>query len=80
MHVIFIHGQMKAAFRNRFRRAGMENIPLKMVFRVSRYFSYWCSCKGFHRIVSVVQPTTPGKGGLKSAGFPKSCPLKSRKN
>ncbi|VDD89569.1 unnamed protein product [Enterobius vermicularis] len=31
-----------------------ESVPLYNVYKVIRYYSFWRSCKGFHRIVTVI--------------------------
>lgn len=60
VHCVFCHNELKAAFGNREKQPGMKQIPLKFIFRVSRYFCYWWSCKSFHRIVSIISPVTDG--------------------
>ncbi|KAI6184476.1 Twk-2 [Aphelenchoides bicaudatus] len=69
VHCVFYHGELKAAFGNKNKKAGMQQIPLKFIFKVSRYFCYWFSCKSFHRIVSVIAPVTDE--GHKLFGFDK---------
>lgn len=36
-------------------------VPLSKVYKVTRFYSFWRSCAGFHRIITVI---TPGAGGI----------------
>ncbi|KAL6735898.1 hypothetical protein Aduo_006297 [Ancylostoma duodenale] len=62
-------GEMRGAYRSRVRGGGIAKVSLHKVFRVSRFFSSWRTCPGFHRIVSVINPVT--EGGEKSYKFKK---------
>lgn len=39
-----------------------DEVPLSKVYKVTRYYSFWKTCTGFHRIITVVAPAI----GLKS--------------
>uniref|UniRef100_A0A914DXR1 Uncharacterized protein n=1 Tax=Acrobeloides nanus TaxID=290746 RepID=A0A914DXR1_9BILA len=67
--MLMAQGKLKTAYRTRLSGAGMEQVPLEKVFRVSRYFSYWKTCHNFHRIISLVSPVI--ESGEKTYGFQK---------
>ncbi|CAJ0576556.1 unnamed protein product, partial [Mesorhabditis spiculigera] len=56
-----------AYIRSKIRGGGLVKVDLDRIFKVTRYFSYWRSCKSFHRIISVVVPLT--KEGEGWCGF-----------
>lgn len=58
--MLMSRGELRSAYRHRQRGAGMEAVALSKVFRVSRFFSYWKSCRSFHRIISLVSPVNEG--------------------
>uniref|UniRef100_A0A915DVU1 Uncharacterized protein n=1 Tax=Ditylenchus dipsaci TaxID=166011 RepID=A0A915DVU1_9BILA len=63
-------GEMRSAYKTRRKTGGgMDQVPLEKVFRVLRSFSYWKTCKSFHRIVSLVSPVT--EKGEQMYGFNK---------
>ncbi|VDP13542.1 unnamed protein product [Heligmosomoides polygyrus] len=53
-------GETRGAYRARVRGGGISKVSLHKVFRVSRVFSSWRTCPGFHRIVSTINPITEG--------------------
>ncbi|WKX97943.1 hypothetical protein Q1695_013556 [Nippostrongylus brasiliensis] len=53
-------GETRGAYRARLRGGGIAKVSLHKVFRVSRVFSSWRTCPGFHRIVSTINPITEG--------------------
>ncbi|KAK6737493.1 hypothetical protein RB195_019911 [Necator americanus] len=67
--LITCRGEMRGAYRSRVRGGGITKVSLHKVFRVSRFFSSWRTCPGFHRIVSVINPVT--QEGEKSNKFKK---------
>ncbi|TMS35356.1 hypothetical protein L596_002776 [Steinernema carpocapsae] len=69
INVLTSRGEIRSAYRTMKKGGGMKNVTLEKVFKVQRYFSYWTSCKSFHRIISVVNPVT--KEGEVISGFQK---------
>uniref|UniRef100_A0A1I7YEW5 Uncharacterized protein n=1 Tax=Steinernema glaseri TaxID=37863 RepID=A0A1I7YEW5_9BILA len=67
--VLTSRGEIRSAYKTLKKGGGMKNVDLDKVFKVQRYFSYWKTCKSFHRIISVVSPVT--KEGEAASGFQK---------
>ncbi|VDK63658.1 unnamed protein product [Onchocerca ochengi] len=66
---LLCRGELRCAYLRRNRASSIEQIPLEKIFRVSREYSHWKTCIGFHRIISCVSPVT--KSAVEFYGFQK---------
>lgn len=46
-----------------------EEVPLTKVYKVTRFYSFWKTCTGFHRIVTVIAPVAGTNKELKKRIF-----------
>uniref|UniRef100_A0A7I4Y3K3 DUF5739 domain-containing protein n=1 Tax=Haemonchus contortus TaxID=6289 RepID=A0A7I4Y3K3_HAECO len=58
VNLLTCRGETRGAYRARVRGGAIAKVSLDKVFRVSRFFSSWRTCPGFHRIVSTINPIT----------------------